>query len=311
MDMKTVSIVLPCYNEQDNVLPVFEAVSKALDEAKTLREVIFVDDGSSDETWRMIQEASSRGDGIKGIRLSRNFGKEAAITAGLDAAQGDAIVIMDCDFQHPPSLLPELIRLWRDEGADIVDAVKRDRGKESLSYRMSALIFYAFMNRLSGFDLCGTSDFKLLDRKVLESWRMFSESNLFFRGLVSWMGFHSVRVPFDVPEREKGTRHWTFSRLIGLAFTGILAYSYVPLRIITALGALFLLFALVLGVRAVIIKATHQVLDGITLLILINLIVGSVVMISLGIIGEYIARIYREVKGRPRYLVREHINLSI
>jgi len=307
--MRLVSVVLPCRDEGENVPQVVAAVRSALREAGVDYEFVIVDDGSADATWRAI-EAAARGDPkVRGLRLSRPFGKEAAIAAGLDVARGDGVLVMDADMQHPPSLVPDMVRSWQ-KGCDVVEAVKSSRGKEPAWYRGLSRLFYAGMNRLSGLDLSGSSDFKLLDARVVEAWRRFDERALFFRGLVTWMGFRRERVWFEVAGRASGSSVWGFAALARMALSGIAAFSSIPLQLVTAFGVGFLLLGLWLGVRALIVKFSGLAIDGITILILLNLITGSVVMISLGIIGQYLAQIYLEVKRRPRYLVSDRANIE-
>jgi dolichol-phosphate mannosyltransferase len=308
--MPRISIVIPCYNEESNVEAVREALYGELDIEGLALEIIYVDDGSRDSTWDAIGTMASQDENVKGIRLSNNFGKESAIAAGLDAADCDAAIIMDADLQHPPALIPEMLRAWEGKGVDIVEAVKVQRGKEPLSYRIASNTFNFFMNKLSGFEFSGATDFKLISRRVIDEYRAISERNIFFRGIISWMGFRTVRIPFEVNDRREGQRKWSFIKLFNLAMMSIMAYSNIPLRFVTVLGMVLLMFSLVIGTRALIVKYYYNVLDGITLLILINIFIGSVIMISLGIIGEYIANIYKEVKRRPRYLVKDTLNVG-
>jgi glycosyltransferase involved in cell wall biosynthesis len=309
--MRLVSVVLPCRNEQANVPRVVDAVKTLLGQAGVDYELVLVDDGSRDGTWEALKAAARLDEKVRGLRLSRGFGKEAAIAAGLDVARGDAVLVMDADLQHPPSLIPDMIRRWSRGDVDVVEAVKSAGGRESMGHRLVSRLFYAVMNRLSGLDLAGSSDFKLLDARVVESWRRLGERNLFFRGLVSWMGFRRDRIAFQVAERASGSSVWGFASLARLALSGIAAFSSIPLQLVTAFGVGFLLLAVWLGVRAVIVKLSGLAIDGTTIIILLNLVTGSLVMISLGIIGQYLAQIYLEVKGRPRYLVCESTDTEL
>ena len=305
--MSSISVVIPIYREAQTIATLLEELGEEIAKTEESYEVVLVDDGSPDETWDVLLACAAREPGVRALRLSRNFGKESAIAAGLEhsSREASAVVVMDADLQHPPSLLPEMIRLWREEGADVVEAVKADRGDESMLYRFSARLFYRVAGRFSGFDFDNASDFKLMDTKVVDAWRLLGESNLFFRGMSAWVGFQRVRVPFHVAPRRTGTSRWNFWTLSKLALTGITAFSSFPLRLVTIAGVLFLLASLVWGTRALIIKFQGLVLDGLTTVILLLLIIGSMMMLGLGIIGEYIARIYQEVKLRPRYVVRE------
>jgi dolichol-phosphate mannosyltransferase len=209
-------------------------------------------------------------------------------------------------MQHPPSLITEMIRLWNAGNVDVVEAFKRIRGKESFIYKACSKFLYFILNRMAAMDLDNTSDFCLMDSKVVAAWRQLRETNLFFRGLSAWLGFRRVQLFFDVPARVNGSSRWTVLRLVRLATTSITAFTSLPLHVITLMGGIFFVFALVMGTRAVFLKFySNTVIDGITTLILLNLLVGSLLMIALGVIGEYIARIYSEVKFRPRYIIAD------
>lgn len=303
----TLSLVLPCLNEASHIADSVRVIARTLDEIGLEYELILVDDGSTDATWNELRRLALEFPRMRGLRLSRRFGKEHALCAGLEAARGEAVIVMDADLQHPPSLLPAMVRAWRDEGSEVVEAVKEDRGKESLPARFEAGLFYSLLRRLSGFDLSGASDFKLLDRKVLEAWRAMPERNLFFRGMSAWLGFRRKEIPFTVQARAAGRSGWTTRGLMRLALTGITSFSSVPIHIVTGIGVLFLFFALVLGVQTLWNKLTEKAESGFTTVILLVLIVGSLLMIGLGVIGLYVSRIYDEVKGRPRYVVAERL----
>jgi polyisoprenyl-phosphate glycosyltransferase len=209
--------------------------------------------------------------------------------------------------QHPPSLVPDMVRLWQGSGADIVEAVKRRRGRESLSRKLGAQLFYLILNKLSGFHFKGTSDFKLMNRKALDAWLKMHERNVFFRGMTVWMGFTTVQIPFEVVPRSTGQSTWSVLKRLKLALIGITAFSSFPLHLVTLAGVVFLGISVLLGLQTLYLKLAGRAVSGFATVILLQLIVGSLLMISLGIIGEYLARIYEEVKGRPRYLVREAI----
>ncbi|MEY2576644.1 MAG: polyisoprenyl-phosphate glycosyltransferase [Verrucomicrobiota bacterium] len=300
-----ISIVIPVFQESEALSPFLAAIRHVLDQVGVSYEVVLVDDGSSDNTWPIIAQEAKTSATVRGFRLSRNFGKESALCAGLEKARGAAVVVMDGDGQHPASLLPEMIRMWRATGADIVQAVKRSRGEESLSSKAGALLFYAILDKFSGFDLRGASDFKLMSRKTVDAWLRMGERNVFFRGMTAWMGFTTVQIPFEVAQRTQGHSTWSYLKRLRLAITGITAFSSLPLQLVTFAGGIFLVFSVILGVQTVYSKLAGQAVSGFATVILLELIIGSLLMISLGVIGEYIARIYREVKGRPRYLVSE------
>lgn len=305
---QTLSIVLPLHNEEGNVNRLVDTVGNILAEQSFLAEFILVDDGSTDGTWNIMKELASRNTLIKCIRLSRNFGKEAALAAGLDIASGVAVITMDSDFQHPPELIREMIKYWKEEGYDVVEAYKEDRGGEGLLYKACSKLYYKCMDKLSGFRFDGASDFKLLDSKVLKAWKQLEERNLFFRGLCSWLGFHHKELPFKVRDRESGTSAWSTMALIRLAMTGITSFSRIPLYAFAVLGFMFLIFSMLMSVRALILKFQGVVIDGFTTLLLVNLFTGSIVITGIGVLGLYIGRIYKEVKRRPRYIIQTIIN---
>jgi len=290
MPAPVISVVIPFYAEGATLAEFLSSVTTALDKSGWSYELVLIDDGSPDNTWTTIMGAAARYPAIRALRLSRNFGKELALCAGLERARGDAVIVMDGDGQHPPALLPDVLHLWQTTGVDIVEAVKTKRGPESLSGKLSALLFYIILNKLSGFDLKGASDFKLMNRKAVNAWLEMHERNVFFRGMTVWMGFTTVRLPFEVAPRSAGKSSWSYLKRLRLAVTGLTAFSSFPLQLVTLAGAVFFVFAVLLGAQ-----------------ILLELIIGSALMISLGIVGEYLARIYEEVKGRPRYVVTESI----
>jgi polyisoprenyl-phosphate glycosyltransferase len=305
-----ISVVIPLYNEGLHVRELLSDLKKALQDSGCRFEVVLVDDGSVDDTWERIKDEARASPTLRALRLTRNFGKELALCAGLERARGEAIIVMDGDGQHPPSLLPIMIETWRTSGADIIEAIKRRRGGESLTSKFGALTFYVILNKLSGFELKGASDFKLIDRRVVDTWLGMRERNVFFRGMTAWMGFNAVQIPFDVPARRMGKSHWSYLRRAKLALIGITTFSSFPLHFVTFAGVIFFIFAIGLSIQTLYLKLAGRAFTGFATVILLELIIGSLLMISLGIIGEYLARIYEEVKGRPRYIVTESIDLA-
>ena len=299
------SVVIPAHNEASHLDASLRVVLGHLEALGETFEMIVVDDGSADGTWAVLEQLAAGDARVRALRLSRQFGKEAAICAGLIEARGRGTVVMDSDLQHPPSLIPEMFRIWRDEGYDVVEAFKVDRGRESRASAGAARLFYRVFHRLSGIALEDATDFKLLDRKVIDAWARLPERNVFFRGMCAWTGFRRCRVPMAVPERSGGQSQWSSIRLLGLAVNSITSFSTIPIYLITAIGALFLIFAAGLGGLAIYYAATGQSLAGFPTVILVELVIGSAVLISLGIVGQYIAKIYDEVKARPRFLVAE------
>ena len=302
--MSLLSIIIPAYNEEDAIEYVLPALHEALDPADIPFEVVFVDDGSLDSTFAKITDLSKASDQIRGYRFSRNYGKEAAIWAGLQKAQGSCCVVMDCDLQHPPDMLPRFYRLWQ-EGYKVVEGIKADRGKESILYKAFSHLFYGIISALSGMDMRTASDFKLLDRQVVDELLRFEERNAFFRGLSFWVGFRSTKVEYQVADRQHGSTKWRFSGLVKYALTNIIGFSTAPLQLVTIIGFLFLIGSLLLGIQTLFRFTTGHALEGFTTVILLSLVTGGCLMVSLGIIGLYIAKIYDEVKARPRFIISE------
>lgn len=300
------SVVMPVYNET-NISVGVERTIAALTGASIPYELILVDDGSTNDAWDQITALAREHEGVVGISLSRNFGKEGALCAGLDAATGACCVCIDSDMQHPPELIPEMYRLWRDEGYEVVEGVKKARGKENPVYRLCAKLFYGVMGKLSGIDLQNASDFRLMDQRALEAWRSMPERETFFRGMSSWIGFRRCQVPFEVSQRAFGKSKWSFKALVRLASTAISSYSSLPLYLAFCFGLLFLLFFVGMLVQTLYMKAMGYSQDGFTTVIVLQLVIGSILMINMGILGIYIKNIYEEIKGRPRYIVRRTV----
>lgn len=300
-----ISLIVPAFQEAEGLGASLRAIERAARETGLPFELIAVDDGSTDGTWAVLESLGHEVRELAAVRLSRNFGKEAAICAGLDAAAGDACIVLDADLQHPPSLIPEMVRRWRDEGWDVVEAVKAHRGDEPVWQRWLSRGFYRVAAALTGHDLQDASDFKLLDRRVVEAWRRFGERATFFRGLVAWLGFRRTTIFFSVPARQTGRSRWSLRALFGLALQALTSFSVLPLQVVTALGVVTLVLAVGVGIQAVRLWLENRALPGFTTVILLQLIIGGFLMVSLGIMGTYLARIYEEVKARPRYVVRD------
>lgn len=309
-DKPVLSIIVPVYNEADVLAKCLSEIKRHAEMTHLRHELIVINDGSTDSTWEVLSGIALAMKEIKGINLSRNFGKEAAITAGLKYARGGAVIIMDGDLQHPPSLIPEMIAVWQSGQADIVEALKEERGKEPLSSKIGAGLFYRLMKILTNLDLDNSTDFKLLDRKVVDAYNRLPESSRFFRGIVSWLGFRKVQLPFAVPARPTGRSKWSISKLIRLAVTASTAFSSIPLHIVTVLGIVTFTLSVLIGVQTLYMKISGAAVSGFTTVILLLLFIGSTLMISLGIIGTYISRIFEEVKNRPKYIARDMINIS-
>lgn len=304
------SIILPAYNENVNIERAYKALKEILSKEKIVFELVYVNDGSKDNTWEEIckvvetERKLNSQNSVKGILFSRNFGKEGAILAGLAHAGGDACVVMDCDLQHPPETVVEMYRLWQ-EGYEVVEGVKRSRGKEGILYKAGAKFFYKLMSKAMNIEMQGASDFKLLDKKAVRSLLNLPERNVFFRGLSSWIGYKKTEVLFDVKERECGESKWSKIALIKYAIKNIAAFSTIPLQFTTVMGVVMFVMTLVLGIQTLVHYFMGNAVEGFTTVILLILFVGSILMTSLGIIGYYIAKIYEETKQRPVYIVSE------
>jgi glycosyltransferase involved in cell wall biosynthesis len=302
--MKKISVVITLYNEAAHLRSTLDIICGHLASLPLDYELILVDDGSTDPTWQEILAFWKGNLSVVALRLSRRFGKELALCAGLERARGDAVVVMDGDLQHPPELIAEMVKGWQ-EGYDVVEAVKAKGKGTPVVAAARARLFYSLFRRMSGIDLAGASDFKLLDRKVLEAWTEMPERNVFFRGMSAWLGFRRKQIPMVVEKRVRGKSRWSTTGLLRLAITGITSFSSLPIHIITALGAIFLVFALLFGLYALVLKVRGAALSGFTTVIILQLLIGSMLVTALGIIGQYISKIYDEVKRRPRFIVSD------
>ena len=298
------TVVLPAYNEQDSVPLAADTICPLLEKEGIRHEILFVNDGSRDGTWKAIQAQTARHPQVRGVCFSRNFGKEAAIFAGLAQAKGDCAVVLDCDLQHPPEKIVEMYRLWQ-QGYQVVEGVKVTRGKESPLHTLAAKTFYHFISSATKIDMSRASDFKLLDRRAVDVLVAMREKNAFFRALSSWIGFETTQVEFEVQPRAAGESKWSIRSLVRYAITNLAAFSTAPLQIVTFLGVLVFLCSLVLGGWSLWQKISGQALEGFTTVSLLLLLIGSILMICLGIIGYYIAKIYEEIKDRPRFIISQ------
>lgn len=303
----TLSVVIPLHCESAHFKQSFEEIRRHLETLPCRYEVLLIDDGSTDQTWDIVRELAQEQQEVVALRLSRNFGKEAAIFAGLETSQGEATIVMDGDLQHPPELIPKMYRLWSDKGIEIVDAVKVSRGKEKPFRKIGAAAFTFALNSFSGFNMSGATDFKLLDRRVVDALLRMDETQSFYRGMVAWLGFQHAEISFDVKDDHKTDSAWSSPRLIIFALTALTSFTSAPLQIVTGLGTLLFVFATGLAARTLYLWASGEAVTGFTTVILLQLIIGGCIMISLGIIGHYISNIYLEVKRRPRYLLTQKI----
>lgn len=302
------SVIIPSYNEEKCIEKAYDTIYSLLEKNNIDSEFIFVDDGSRDSTYKVISELSRVKDNVTGLHFSRNFGKESAISAGLAAVNGDCAVVIDCDLQHPPEKIVEMYRLW-EEGYEIVEGIKKERGRENPVHGIAARIFYSVISRMAGFDMANSSDFKLLDRKVVDVLNKMPERG-FFRAISYWVGYNKTNVEYDVAQRIDGESKWSTRGLIKYAVSNITSYTTAPMQIVTGLGVVMLIISAILGVWTVIDKITGRSIEGIPTVIIITIFIGSIIMISLGIIGYYIARIYEEIKGRPKYIISSTVRSS-
>ncbi|MCD7819041.1 MAG: glycosyltransferase family 2 protein, partial [Lachnospiraceae bacterium] len=264
--------------------------------------IVFVIVGAMFNRCEEIEHAAAENRIVTGVHFSLNFGKEASMLAGLAEASGECCAVMDCDLQHPPETLVEMYRLW-EQGYEVIEGVKRSRGKESALHRASAGLFYRMISKAVKIDMSRASDFKLLDRRAVDALLSLPERNVFFRALSSWIGFKTTSVEFDVQERTEGESKWSTRSLIQYAIKNLVAFSTAALQFVTIAGIVVFVAAFILAIQTLVRYFSGHAVEGFTTVILLLLIIGSLVMISLGIIGYYIGKIYEEVKGRPRYLI--------
>lgn len=298
-----VSVVVPAFNEGDNLAPLVDALARILGQCTATFEIVIVDDGSRDGTDAVLSELSGRFAFVRPLRLSRNFGKEAAMGAGLQDACGDCIIFIDADLQHPPELIPEMLSRWR-AGADVVNAVKRSRGRESLFYRTFAGTFNRIMSSAIGTDIRNASDYKLIDRQVASALLACPERNRFFRGLVAWVGFREENLLFDVQERNAGASKWGLLSLARYSLRNVVAFSALPLIGVAYAGFFVVLMGLLLLFQTLYNYASGHALSGFTTVIVVQILLSGMILFGLGIIAIYMARMYEEQKSRPLFLIR-------
>ena len=298
------SVVIPAFNEQEMVPAAAGQIDGILSRAGIPHELIFIDDGSRDATWAEIRAESEHRDTVRGVHCSRKVRKEAALFAGLQAADGDCVAVIDCDLQHPPEKLVEMYRLW-EQGVEVVEGVKTDRGEESLAHRVAAKTFYRLISEATHIDMTRASDFKLLDRKAVNVLLSMREKRAFFRALSSWIGFRTAEVPYEVRERAAGESKWSTWLLIKYALSNITAFTSLPLHHITGCGAASFLAALIVGIVSIVRLAMGRVVTGLTGAVILLLFLSGLIMVGLGIIGYYLGNIYMEIQDRPRFIVSE------
>jgi polyisoprenyl-phosphate glycosyltransferase len=298
-----ISIVAPIYNEGPGVDRFVERLSQVLRGENF--ELVLVDDGSADDSWDRISKRALSDERVRGVQLSRNFGKEAALLAGLEHAEGDAVVVIDSDLQHPPAAIPAMIRLWQDGGFQVVEAVKRNRTGQGLIGRLGGKLFNRAFTGLTQVDLVNATDFRLLSRTALDALLRLPEHSSFFRGTSNWIGFRRTTIEVEIDHREGGASRWTFRSLFRLAVNGLTSFTSAPLHLVTIVGLAFAAFSVLLGAQTLIRWMRGGSVAGFPTVILLLLVLGTFVLLGLGVIGEYLARIHEEVRARPRYLVQE------
>lgn len=300
------SVVAPMYNEAENLTYFFERVTKVLQKLNLSYEIVCVNDGSRDATLAGLLAQREKNPAIKVVDLSRNFGKDIALTAGIDHATGAAVIPIDSDLQDPPELIEELVKKWR-EGFEVVYATRRSRQGESMFKRATAVLFYKLFDRLTDVKMPrNTGDFRLIDRKAVEALKRLPERNRFLKGLFAWVGFRQTAVLYDREPRHAGTTKWNYWRLWNFALDGITGFSSIPLRVWTYVGMLISSCAFLYALFLIIRTFVHgKDWPGYASTMVAILFLGGIQLITLGVLGEYLARIYNEVKGRPLYLVRD------
>ncbi len=309
--MLDLSIILPFHNEADGVRHLFHRLYPVLHSLDVTYEIICIDDGSSDATFTALQYEREKDQRLKIVRMARNFGKEAALTCGLHLAQGRAAITMDSDLQHPPEVIPDLIKEWR-KGGEMIFAIRNNRNTDGQLRRLLSRAFYAIFRTIADIKMPeGAGDFCLLDRKVIDAVNTLQERNRFMKGLVSWVGFRRGVVPFDVEPRLGGRSSWNFFRLVRFAFDGLAGFSTLPLRIWTWSGAIVSLMAIGYGIYLIIDTLVSGVdVPGYASMMVGILLLGGLQLLSLGMIGEYLARVFTEVKARPIYFIADRIGFT-
>jgi dolichol-phosphate mannosyltransferase len=302
------SIIIPLYNETENLNPLYLELMPSLDEINRSVEVIFVDDGSHDKSFEQVKAFSLSDKRIRGISLSRNFGHQVALLAGLKQARGNIVITMDADLQHPPQFIPRMLEEY-SKGFDIINTRRIDSKETGPFKKLTSRYFYKIINLIADISIPeGSSDFRLMSRKAVDSFLQFGERDRFTRGLVSWMGFRQSIVDYMCPPRFAGKSKYTLRKMLHFAADGITAFSAKPLRIASYMGIFVFLAGLAYAVYAIVQHINGTTIPGWTSLLVTVLILGGIQLLSLGIIGEYLARIFNESKSRPLYFIKDQVN---
>lgn len=306
MENKMLSVIMPIFNEV-NIEQSFLRLRTVLDRAGIPNEVIMIDDGSTNGAWDEISAIAGKYTNVTAITFARNFGKESAICAGLDNASGGCVICVDSDMQFPPEEIPNMYKLW-ENGYEVVEGIKKKRQNEGTVYRLCSKTFYSILKKFSDIDLRNASDFRLLDRCAVDALLSMPEKQTFFRGMSSWIGFKRIQYPFEVADRTEGSSKWSLRSLMRLAIDAVTSYTAVPLYFSAVMGLIFFFFAVLMGIQTLYMFISGHARSGFTTVILLLLIIGSAVMLGIGVIGVYIKKIYEETKGRPRYIIRRKIS---
>lgn len=309
---KLISVVVPMYFEEQVVHECYKRLSKVLNEAKYDYEIIFVNDGSEDNTLELLSALAKEDQRVRVLDFSRNFGHQIAVTAGINHSSGDAVVVIDADLQDPPELINEMIKKW-EEGYDVIYAKRRKRDGESKFKLITARMFYRVLDNLTSIRIpVDTGDFRLMDRKVVEVLNVMDEKNRFIRGMVSWLGFKQIPIEFDRKERFAGETKYPLKKMIKFALDGIISFSTKPLKYAAYLGFFSVLISILIIAYTLVMKiaGSESVVSGWASIMILVSFLGGVQLLSISILGEYIGRIYDESKNRPLYIVREKINFN-
>jgi glycosyltransferase involved in cell wall biosynthesis len=302
-EMPLISVVIPAYNEEGNVLPIYEAVRPSL--GSFSYEIIFIDDGSSDSTAEQIRRLRARDSLVRLLRFGRNFGQQSALLAGLEAARGQAVITLDCDLQHPPEFIPNMIRAWR-EGTKVVQMVRTQNAGGGVAKTLASRLFYWFINVLSETPVAsGAADYQLLDRVVVDAILKFKDRYPFVRGLVGWLGFAAVKIEYAAPKRRAGTPGYTPRKMLRLSLQAVMGLSSKPLRLSFYFGLLTAAFCVLYVAFALFALAAGKTVQGWTSVIVMVTFLGAIQLVSIGIVGEYLARVYDQSRGIPRYVIVE------
>ena len=300
-----ISILATVFEKPETVMEFVSTIEAVMGKSNRRYELLLIDDGSLPETWEAIKKIAGEAGTVRGFRLSRNFGKESAVMAGLQAARGKAVIIMDADLQHPPDLIPRFIELWENQGVPIVQGVRTGRGNQGILKRILVKTYYALFRILAGVDIENSTDFVLLDRRIVDQMKQLGERQTYFRGLTHWIGYERATIPFDIAPRTSGQSGWSAIKQIRHAVLGLSSFSAKPVFIIILVGLLGLICSFFLGMHTLYNYFAGSAHPGFSTVILLQLIFGSIELICIGLIGIYIVNIFVEVKHRPRFLVSE------